>query len=73
MDIPLGVTDLWQEVGFDPRTYEVVWQCAWKKDGHINRISMDTAVPIQERITAALVAMRMQHGNDSEVEGGSTP
>lgn len=73
MEIPAGVTDLYQEVGTDRSTFDVVWQCAWRKDGQIGRISMGVDVPIQERIQAALVAMRMQHGNDSETEGGSPP
>ena len=35
------------------------------------RMTFDEFTPIEDRVTAIRVAMRMQHGNDSEVEGGS--
>ena len=71
--VPTGVSDVFQEVNMTMNSWDPVWYCAWIKDGQKGHISMSTEVPPQERITAALVAMRMQHGNDSEVEGGSTP
>lgn len=35
------------------------------------RMTFDEFTPIEDRVTAIRVAMRMQHGNDSETEGGS--
>ena len=37
------------------------------------RMTFDDLTPIEDRVTAIRVAMRIQHGNDSEVKGGSTP
>ena len=37
------------------------------------RMTFDESTPIEDRVTAIRVAMRMQHGNDSETKGGSTP
>ena len=36
-------------------------------------LSFDEFTPIEDRVTAIRVAMRMEHGNASEREGGSTP
>ena len=37
------------------------------------RMTFDEFTPIEDRVTAIRVAMRMQHGNDSETKGGSPP
>lgn len=71
--IPAGVTTLQQDVFFSARHGEAIWLCTWVKDSQSGYIEQSTEVPIQERIQAAIVAMRMQHGNDSETEGGSPP
>lgn len=73
LEIPAGVTTLHQDVFFSAKHGEAIWLCAWVKDNQQGYIEQSTEVPIQERIQAALVAMRMQHGNDSEIKGGSTP
>ena len=36
-------------------------------------MTFDDLTPIEDRVTAIRVAMRMQHGNDSEIKGGSPP
>lgn len=71
LDVPFGVTELYQEVGWNPVTFEQVWRCEWIKNGQRSHITLDMEVPVQERITAAVVAMRMHHGNNSEGEGSS--
>lgn len=35
------------------------------------RMTFDESTPIEDRVTAIRVAMRMEHGNDSKTEGGS--
>ena len=35
------------------------------------RMTFDEFTPIEDRVTAIRVAMRMQHGNASKAEGGS--
>lgn len=34
-------------------------------------MTFDEFTPIEDRVTAIRVAMRIEHGNDSKVEGGS--
>ena len=36
-------------------------------------LTFDEFTPIEDRVTAIRVAMRMEHGNASEEQGGSTP
>ena len=36
-------------------------------------ISFDEFTPIEDRVTAIRVAMRIEHGNASEKQGGGTP
>jgi hypothetical protein len=36
-------------------------------------MTFDDLTPIEDRVTAIRVAMRMQHGNDSKIKGGSPP
>lgn len=70
LDVPFGVTDIVTEVylGTD---YEEKWVCVWAKNGHRSRVEFGLDVPLQERVTAAIVAMRIEHGNHSEGEGSS--
>ena len=35
------------------------------------RMTFDEVTPIEDRVTAIRVAMRIEHGNDSKGEGGS--
>jgi phenylalanine-4-hydroxylase len=37
------------------------------------KMTFDDLTPIEDRVTAIRVAMRIEHGNDSEGKGGSTP
>lgn len=72
--IPKGVVRISQAVYVQAGSFDSIWHCVWYYGNQTRHdIKMSTEVPPQERITAALVAMRMQHGNDSEVKGGSTP
>lgn len=71
--VPFGVTHLWQEIWVKPVTFEEVWRCGWTKNGQRSHIELGLELPVEERITAAIVAMRMQHGDNSEREGGGTP
>ena len=74
MVIPKGVVRISQAVYVEANTFEPVWHCHWYYGDNVRHdIKMSTEVPPQERITAALVAMRIQHGNDSKVQGGSPP
>jgi hypothetical protein len=74
MAIPKGVVRISQAVYVEAGSFESIWHCAWYYGNNTRyEIKMSTEVPPQERITAALVAMRMEHGNDSKVEGGGTP
>jgi len=44
-----------------------------KNNREICQMSFNEDTPIEDRVTALRVAMRIQHGNDSKSEGGSTP
>lgn len=71
--IPKGVVRISQAVYVEAQTFESVWHCAWYYGENVRHdIKMSTEVPPEQRILAALAAMRMEHGNDSKVEGGST-
>lgn len=37
------------------------------------KMTFDDLTPIEDRVTAIRVAMRMEHGNDSKGKGGSPP
>lgn len=57
----------------DPNTTDIRYVLVKNKSA-VCDISFDDLTPIEDRVTAIRVAMRMQqHGNDSEIQGGSTP
>ena len=37
------------------------------------KMTFDDLTPIEDRVTAIRVAMRIEHGNDSKIKGGSPP
>lgn len=54
--------------------YDYATRYILKKDtAVVCDITFDEFTPIEDRVTAIRVAMRMEHGNDSKVEGGGTP
>ena len=57
---------------YDPKTQDTTYFLIKDKDV-VCKMTFDDLTPIEDRVTAIRVAMRMQHGNDSEVEGGSPP
>ena len=57
---------------FMPHTAETTYFLIKDKDV-VCKMTFDDLTPIEDRVTAIRVAMRIQHGNDSEVKGGSTP
>lgn len=57
---------------YDPRTQDTTYFLIKDKDV-ICKMTFDDLTPIEDRVTAIRVAMRIEHGNDSEVEGGSPP
>ena len=57
---------------YDPKTMDTTYFLIKDKDV-VCKMTFDDFTPIEDRVTAIRVAMRMQHGNDSEVEGGSPP
>ena len=57
---------------FDPCTSDIRYLLI-KNKSTVCDIRFDELTPIEDRVTAIRVAMRMQHGNDSKVQGGSTP
>jgi phenylalanine-4-hydroxylase len=57
---------------YDPKTMDTTYFLIKDKDV-VCKMTFDDVTPIEDRVTAIRVAMRMQHGNDSEVEGGSPP
>lgn len=55
---------------FDPLTFGQQYICT--KDGHsVLEMTFDELTPLEDRITAMRIALRMEHGNDSETEGSS--
>ena len=59
-------------INFMPHTAETTYFLIKDKDV-ICKMTFDDLTPIEDRVTAIRVAMRIEHGNDSEVEGGSPP
>jgi len=57
---------------YDPRTQDTTYFLIKDKDV-VCKMTFDDLTPIEDRVTAIRVAMRIEHGNDSEVEGGSPP
>jgi len=58
-------------INFMPHTAETTYFLIKDKDV-ICKMTFDDLTPIEDRVTAIRVAMRIEHGNDSEVEGGGT-
>jgi len=56
---------------YDPRTQDTTYFLIKDKDV-VCKMTFDDLTPIEDRVTAIRVAMRIEHGNDSEVEGGGT-
>jgi hypothetical protein len=57
---------------YDPKTQDTTYFLIKEKDV-VCKMTFDDLVPIEDRVTAIRVAMRIEHGNDSEVKGGSPP
>jgi hypothetical protein len=57
---------------YDPRTQDTTYFLIKDKDV-VCKMTFDDLTPIEDRVTAIRVAMRMQHGNDSKIKGGSPP
>lgn len=57
---------------YDPKTLDTTYFLIKDKDV-VCKMTFDDVTPIEDRVTAIRVAMRMQHGNDSEIQGGSPP
>lgn len=57
---------------YDVKTQDTTYFLIKDKDV-VCKMTFDDLTPIEDRVTAIRVAMRMQHGNDSETEGGGTP
>ena len=57
---------------FMPHTAETTYFLIKDKD-IVCKMTFDDLTPIEDRVTAIRVAMRIQHGNDSKIEGGSPP
>lgn len=55
---------------YDPKRSETTYFLIKDKDV-VCKMTFDDLVPIEDRVTAIRVAMRMKHGNDSEGEGSS--
>ena len=55
---------------YDPKTQDTTYFLIKEKDV-VCKMTFDDLVPIEDRVTAIRVAMRMKHGNDSEGEGSS--
>jgi hypothetical protein len=57
-------------INFMPHTAETTYFLIKDKDV-VCKMTFDDLVPIEDRVTAIRVAMRIEHGNDSEGEGSS--
>ena len=57
---------------YDVKTQDTTYFLIKNKDV-VCKMTFDDLTPIEDRVTAIRVAMRIEHGNDSEVEGGSPP
>ena len=55
---------------YDPIRSETTYFLIRDKDV-VCKMTFDDLVPIEDRVTAIRVAMRIEHGNDSEGEGSS--
>ena len=54
----------------DQRTMDIRYVLV-KNKSTVCDMTFDKFTPIEDRVTAIRVAMRIEHGNDSEVKGGS--
>lgn len=71
-ELPRNISRVAYDLYLDPRSGEEKWICVWStRDGQEHKTEFGEDVPVHERIIATIVAMRMQHGNDSEGEGSS--
>ena len=59
-------------INFMPHTAETTYFLIKDKDV-VCKMTFDDLTQIEDRVTAIRVAMTIQHGNDSKVEGGSPP
>jgi hypothetical protein len=59
-------------INFMPHTAETTYFLI-KNKNVVCKMTFDDLTPIEDRVTAIRVAMRMQHGNDSKIKGGSPP
>jgi hypothetical protein len=59
-------------INFMPHTAETTYFLIKDKDV-VCKMTFDDLTPLEDRVTAIRVAMRIEHGNDSKVEGGSPP
>jgi hypothetical protein len=55
---------------YDPKRQDTTYFLIKDKDV-ICKMTFDDLTPIEDRVTAMRVAMRIKHGNDSEGEGSS--
>jgi hypothetical protein len=55
-----------------PHTAETTYFLIKDKDV-VCKMTFDDLTPIEDRVTAIRVAMRIQHGNDSQGKGSSNP
>lgn len=57
---------------FDPLTFGQQYICT-KNGQNVLDMTFDETTPLIDRVSAMRVALRMEHGNDSETKGSSTP
>lgn len=57
---------------YDPKTQDTTYFLIKDKDV-VCKMTFDDLTPLEDRVTAIRVAMRMEHGDASEKQGGGTP
>lgn len=57
---------------YDPRTQDTTYFLIKDKDV-VCKMTFEDYIPLEDRVTAIRVAMRIEHGNASKKQGGSTP
>ena len=56
---------------FDPATFGQQYICTLHGQNVLD-MTFDEHTPLEDRITATRIALRMEHGNDSQTEGSSS-
>jgi hypothetical protein len=62
--VPKDVDYIGDETVHPVQKGEILWRCWWYKNGKMDYITLDAAIPHEERIQTTLTIMRMSDGSE---------